>query len=327
MSSGTNSKLMLKLGMKCLICEKEANFIAHALMAPWLAKLIGGGVIRSRLFECNSCDFKFFEYRFSALEVSQIYSSYRSKEYESLRKTWEPWYTSGINNLYAKDNAKSAVSRRKERMAEQFQQANIKLEFKNCLDFGGDDGQFFPQSITGNRYLVDPSSSSGSSHNTNIKTVKDIDSISENLELVMCCMVLEHLSSFSGLMNAVTAKLCHSSTEQKGFFYLEIPRDGFKVGAWARTITYYKYLTLVAKFPKLFIALDFLTGLSRQYFRTIPIFGIVKQSEHINYFSRKAIINLVSKNLEVIHVSNENLKEKYGHFRLGFLALIARRTN
>ena len=311
--------------MKCLICNKDANFIAHALLAPWLSRLIGGGVIRSRLFECQECDFKFFEYRYSEFEVSKIYSSYRTGIYESSRRAWEPWYTSGINNLYTSDEATREISRRKKRMLDQFKKAGLEMKFKNCLDFGGDDGQFFPDSITGNRYLVDPSSTPSSKFVNNIRTVQDIAAIPEKLELVMCCMVMEHLSSFSKLMYAVSDKLEGSNAGQSGIFYLEIPRDGFKVGKWAQSRNYYRYLTFVSKFPPLFISLDFLTGVFRNYFRTIPIFGIVKQSEHINYFSRKAITKLVSKDLEVLFVSDENLNEKYGYFRLGFLAAIARR--
>lgn len=313
--------------MKCLICEREANFIAHALVAPWLAKLIGGRKrIRTRLFECNECDFKFFDYRYNAMEVNQIYSSYRSGEYKSVRRTWEPWYTSGINELYTSDDSIGEVSARKERMLKQFQQAQIEAVFNNCLDFGGDDGQFFPDSVKGNRYLVDPSSRSSTHRSGEIRTVTDIDAIPENLDLIMCCMVMEHLSSFSDLMSAINRKLFCASAEQKGLFYVEIPRDGFHVGKWAKSSSYFNFLTLVSKFPPLFIALDFLTGISRNYFRTIPIFGIVKQSEHINYFSRKAIGNLVGKNLDVLFVSDDNLTEKYGNFRLGFLALIARKT-
>lgn len=258
--------------------------------------------------------------------MSQIYSSYRSGKYKSIRRTWEPWYTSGINELYTSDDARVEVSARKERMSRQFQQAKIEEEFTNCLDFGGDDGQFFPDSIRGNRYLVDLSSSCSSHRNSEITIVPNIEAIPEKLDLIMSCMVMEHLSSFAESMSAITRKLFRSGTKQKGLFYLEIPRDSFNVGNWAKSSAYYNYLTLISKVPPLFIVLDFLTGVSRNFFRTIPIFGIVKQSEHINYFSEKAISKLVGKYLEVLFVSDENLKETYGYFRLGFLALIARRN-
>jgi len=310
--------------MRCVICKQGTEFIAHALLAPWLSKLIEGNEIRSRLFQCSACDFKFFEYRYTETEINQIYSSYRSGRYASLRKIWEPWYTSGINDLYKNTEASVEISKRKNRMLQQFDKATVEIKFRNCLDFGGDDGQFFPEAISGNRYLIEASAITDSIDENKIRIAPSIEAIPEDLDLIMCCMAMEHLSSFDQFMTAVRKKLVHSS-KGGGLFYVEIPMDGFRVGKWARTDAYFHYLTLVSKFPPIFIALDFLTGLVRNYFKVIPIFGIVKQSEHINYFSRKAIAELLNKELKVLFVSEDNLREKYGHFRLGFLAAIARR--
>ena len=308
--------------MYCLICKQKTEFKAHALIAPWITRLTEGKLTFSKLFHCESCEFKFFEYRFSALEVSAIYSGYRRDRYEKLRKKWEPWYTSGMNNLYTNENSLNAVSKRKSRMTAQFQEAGLEMNFKNCLDFGGDDGQFFPESVAGNRYLIDPSAGLNQNQKNGIRTATDIESIEENLDLIMCCMVLEHMSELDGLISAVDRKLSKNDDSRNGIFYIELPMDGFKVGKWAKSRTYYYYLFALSKIPLLFILVDFYSGIFRNYFRRIPFMGIVKQSEHINYFSQESISKLIEKRLDVQYISDENLNEKYGHYKLGFISAI-----
>jgi hypothetical protein len=95
--------------------------------------------------------------------------------------------------------------------------------------------------------------------------------------------------------------------------------------AWGKSNFYLRYLKTITKIPSLFILVDFITGAYRNYFREIIPFGIVKQSEHINYFSGNAVKKLLETQLDSVYISGENLAEKYGHYRLGFLAAVARK--
>jgi hypothetical protein len=75
----------------------------------------------------------------------------------------------------------------------------------------------------------------------------------------------------------------------------------------------------------LFIFVDFLSGAYRQIFKRIPWFGIVKQSEHINYFNVKSLrVFAELRGLEVLFVSEPDLKYKVGKIFQGRLACIAR---
>ena len=108
-----------------------------------------------------------------------------------------------------------------------------------------------------------------------------------------------------------------------GIVYLEVPLDRFRVSRYHASERYQRYLGKVSQ-RNSFVALDFASGLSRQIRSSIPRFGVVKQSEHINYFSPRAVeaALAITGFTPVAQRSNPNMK--VGGLRLGCYGVAAR---
>lgn len=314
---------MIKELLKCPIC-KDCNvqkLIAHALVAPWISQSNGSEAISTQLVFCHDCTFQYFSHHFSSSELEWIYGDYRSESYFNKRHHWEPWYGNYENDLYKPNKIGNEISRRKLNMNKYLEKSEIKLHPElRVLDFGGDLGQFFPEE-TGTAYLYEPSAKSNLFPSSNLTIVNDLDSLSD-IDLVMCCGVLEHLNE-----PAVEISRILKTLRRGGILYIEVPLDSFKVTKFHRSRIYLKMLRLLrfrSQFwSRVFMLLDFISGVSRNFFGVIPAFGIVKQSEHINYFNANSLRTLLEKEFEVINIY-ENKKQKHGKFRLGELVAVCR---
>ena len=112
-----------------------------------------------------------------------------------------------------------------------------------------------------------------------------------------------------------------------GYLLVELPYDKFRVSRFHKTSLYESYLSIVYRSLILFKFLDFLTGVWRQFFNKIPFFGIVKQSEHINYFDDLALVKLIQNHkLEVLYVSKPQRKSFVGIIKQGRFGVVARKT-
>ena len=75
----------------------------------------------------------------------------------------------------------------------------------------------------------------------------------------------------------------------------------------------------------MFVLLDFVTGVYRQVFKRVPWFGIIKQSEHLNYFNVKSLRAFAEiHGLDVLYMSEPDTKYKVGRIFQGRLACVAR---
>lgn len=89
-----------------------------------------------------------------------------------------------------------------------------------------------------------------------------------------------------------------------GHLLVDPPYEKFWVSHFHKTSLYDSYLSILYKSLNLFKFLDFLTGVWRHFLNKIPFFGIVKQSEHINYLDYLAIVKLIQNHkLKFLHVS------------------------
>ena len=299
----------------CPICSKPGRFLAHGVIAPWISVLTNSKVSLTKYVYCGGCDLKYFSHRFSNDEVKKLYSSYRTGQYLVNRKSWEFWYGAQENDAYnPKTNAFSVETRRK-LTDTNFFEAGISRTFMTCVDFGGDLGQFFPDFATGKKYLIDVSAPF--TKNDRFEIVSDIKQIKEPIDLILNCGVMEHLSDLK-----VSIKSLSDSLVKGGVMYIEVPLDDFKISRFHRTDLYSKYLLVLLKKKRIFIAVDFISGIIRLYTRRIPFFGIVKQSEHINYFNSKSLHALCSTVSKEVWLSAENRKFKQGKLRMGHLAAI-----
>jgi hypothetical protein len=196
---------------------------------------------------------------------------------------------------------------------------NVKIN-NDCsvLDFGGDLGQFFPSGITGKKYLLDPSSSVISG---GIIRVNSLESLDHTVDLVMNCHTLEHLPLLHEQVPNIAKIL-----SQDGYIYVEVPLDRFATSRFCKSTSYLLYLRFLRKFVPLFICVDFLTGLYRLSFRKIPFGGIVKQSEHLNYFSKNSLVKLLHMDFRVIGVTEPDYDFSQGRIKMGRIAIVGKKS-
>jgi len=191
----------------------------------------------------------------------------------------------GTNDAYIGPEANKKIAYRKVFTESILSGAGLDLDnLGDYLDFGGDSGQFFPKGVSGRRILFDLRSA----QIQNVETISNLSELVDKVDIVSNCYVLEHVSDINENL-----KEMRNCLRERGHLLIELPFDGFRVSRFHRSSIYRKYLSLIYRVKPLFISIDFFTGLYRQFFNRIPFFGIVKQSEHINYFTPIGLINLV----------------------------------
>ena len=304
---------------ECVICGAESIFQAHAVIAPWISMLCGQKKHKlTSLNYCNKCDLAFFSHRYSEQEMAGLYSGYRGEYYFNVRRRFEPWFTRSTLNYWDPSKNPTAVAERRDYMSENLQTLSVELDTNSAvLDFGGDLGQFFPDGLTGKKYLFDPSDTGVPGE---ITRVKSLASLNSSLGLVMNCHTLEHLPVLQGQAQTMANLLT-----QNGYLYIEVPLDRFKTSGLHKTSVYRVYIHLLLRITPVFIFTDFFSGVYRLLFGKIPFWGIVKQSEHLNYFSKESLLMLVRGEVEVIGVSQPDLRFGQGRIKVGRIAMVAKK--
>jgi len=274
------------------IDPKYIRFLAHGVVAPWIIDLLNKNPRFpqfTKLLNCKKCHLKFFSLRYEPKEMEVIYGNYRGDQYFYTRNKWEPWYSRKLNDKY---KSSLGVKQRKYQMEElckdiaEIENKGINLEA--VLDYGGDLGQFFPDQAK-RKILVEYGGGHGRPTRIGIERVREseIATLFGSIDLVMATMVLEHVNDVSDL-NKKFFKLIRPG----GYLLLEVPLDSFQVSGFHRTVLYKHFISLLMRRKFLFILFDFLSGVFRNYFHKVPTFGIVKQSEHINYFEHRTFGDL-----------------------------------
>jgi len=307
------------MSANCPICTVRSEFISHATVAPWISVLLNPTqprMIETNLNKCHFCRINFFSYRYSKLELEQIYRNYRSSSWFELRHSWEPWYRKSTNNAYSDYKSEKNLIQRKNYTEGLLSMAG--LDVKNLgdyLDFGGDAGQFFPDGVKGRRILFDLQQRqiSGVEVITNPKEIQRLVSI------VSSCYVLEHTPDIDYSISEMSSCL-----EDNGHLLIELPYDIFKVSRFHKTSLYKRYLGFVYKYKILFIFCDFISGIFRQFFNRIPAFGVVKQSEHINYFVPESLITLLQDHgFQIKSTKSPKRKSFVGLIKQGRFGVVA----
>lgn len=174
----------------------------------------------THLCYCNECTFGFYEDRLSDEENALLYAGYRGKEYQELREKCEPHYTKEIND--GLNNDALALAEQK-RVIIDVLKKNVNREIKVALDYGGNEGRTFTDSIgTKERYVYDISGV------TTVDGVKGITTEEElkrhHYDFIMCNHLFEHLS-----YPLETLKHLKEIGDDDTYYYIEVPRqDPFK---------------------------------------------------------------------------------------------------
>jgi SAM-dependent methyltransferase len=188
-------------------------------------------------------------------------------------------------------------------------------QFQVAVDFGGDEGQFFPESAVGRKIVVDVS---GKPLLAGVELHEDFESVGAHPDLVMICHVLEHLNNPLTLLGEV-----HQVIDPQGVLYVEVPLDTPRLHSWHARDAYQWYLVHVGRTRWPLVASDFASGVARQIGLRIPRLGVVKQSEHINYFTDRSLKALLTKAGFSVLAYGAEPKASVGGLRLGKLGMVA----
>jgi hypothetical protein len=130
--------------------------------------------------------------------------------------------------------------------------------------------------------------------------------------------VLEHLVDPAALVKVIRAALADD-----GLFYAEVPLDRPKVRRWHAGARYRRSLDWVSATRGGWIAADFAAGVARNFGRTVPRLGAVKQSEHINYFSTQSLQALLTGGGFRVVTTRADPTASFEGMRLGRLGALA----
>lgn len=205
---------------KCILCGGENITRMNAAFSPFLIeRLLDNRNEQSDFIYCADCNFYFCEYRPTPEEMSNLYTNYRSEEYQKQRQKHEPSYTPEVN--YSLGQLDETVQLRKNQLSWVLNTFIDISEIKNVLDYGGDNGQFIPDCLdNSNKFVYEISG---------VETVNGVKSITSKEELtlhqwdlIMCCHVLEHVSFPLDVINEI------SSIMPKGcYLYIEVPYEDY----------------------------------------------------------------------------------------------------
>lgn len=304
----------------CPSCGNGSEFIGYGVIAPWILVLWGkelNAPIRTTLENCNSCNLKFFSYRYNSKEAIGLYRDYRNEIWYHIRHSFEPWYGRGTNNAYIGEDSHDKIAVRRKFTEDLLLHSGIDIHnLGDYLDFGGDSGQFFPKGVTGRKVLFDLQSP----QIDGVETISSLNELKSKVKIVSNCYVLEHVSNIN--LNLREMGEC---LEKDGYLLIELPFDSFRTHSFHKTDLYRRYLDRIFAHKFLFITMDFFSGLYRQFFNKIPLFGIIKQSEHINYFTPQALIMSVEKSgFTVVYNTIPERKNYVGLIKQGRFGLVAR---
>ena len=216
--------------------------------------------------------------------MERLYSGYRDETYQKQRHRHEEWYTEEVNQLIGNQ---TEISNRKANL-DMIVSEYVELDkIKSVLDFGGDRGQFIPDLFSeASRFVYEIS---GVTTDSNIMVINSIDQSDKmKFDFIMCCHVLEHVSSPVEILNNLK-KFSH----QGSVFYFEVPSDSpfdFKFKTAFKDKLKGRILRILCS--NMFIYNLYYIVSSK--LKWLPKFFMMH--EHINHFSLKSIKYMLDLN-------------------------------
>lgn len=300
----------------CPICRATGTIQAYGRIAPFIFQLqdeTKNAPRHTTLCRCASCDLVYFSHRFDDDTLAAMYSGYRNERYLSIRRRWEPWYSRSANS--ATQPGSDTVADRIRFVTEVVGSYIEVGTLRNIVDYGGDEGQFFPAGYSGPKFVIEVS---GKDLIGDVQAASSLDELPDRPHLVIAAHLLEHLVDPAGLVKEI-----RSAIADDGLFYAEVPLDRPKVRQWHAGAPYRRILDWASATRGSWVAADFITGVARTFGRTVPRLGAVKQSEHINYFSTQSLQTLLcNEGFRVVSLRSDPTAS-VGGLRLGKLGALA----
>jgi hypothetical protein len=233
--------------------------------------------IDSHLVGCAACGIQFFSRRYSASELQFLYTDYRGERYLERRKRWEPWYSSKRNYSIGHDEGIQKI--RTEAISSFVSRFLREVPGLRIVDYGGDEGQFIP--LLPHIEFAGVFDVSGRPVRNGITTLHSLEQVRKaSPNLLMLCHVLEHLTNprdeFESFLELLSSN---------GFVYLEVPLDNHSV----RSATPRRLMRFIRTSRVTFIVADSISQVARFKFGWNSRFRLIKQSEHLQFFSLSSI--------------------------------------
>ncbi|OBS01183.1 hypothetical protein A9W98_01705 [Mycobacterium gordonae] len=289
---------------------------AHGRIAPFILQLQGDttkAVRTTTLCHCADCDFVYFSHRFDDDTLTAMYSGYRNGRYLDVRRRWEPWYSRNANS--ATQPGSQVVADRVGFVTDIVASYTNLDSLRNIVDYGGDEGQFFPEGYSGPKYVIEVS---GKDLVEGVRAAPSLGELPEKPHLVIAAHLLEHLVDPAAIVKQIRAAVAGD-----GLFYVEVPLDRPRVRTWHSADGYRRFLEGISATRPSWIAADFVAGVARNFGRRVPRFGAVKQSEHINYFSTQSVERLLAEGGFRVVSAKSDPKASVGGLRMGKLGILA----
>lgn len=206
----------MKIENRCPICGGESFAAFTAPIAPFIRVRMFQNTCQTEclLLHCIKCNFRFFNVRPDALEMSRQYDDYRGTNYQQQREKYEPGYTREFNQLIG--NNAIEIKNRGDFLRQILERNNVSGNV-SVLDYGGNDGRFIPAQMTGEKYCYDIS---GNEIIDGVTRLSRQELSGRTFDLILLAHVLEHVPYPKELMEEVIAAMAPSS-----LLYIELPEE------------------------------------------------------------------------------------------------------
>ena len=304
---------------KCPACGNEnLERGSAAIVSPWIVELAGEKKLPAPKYKiCVQCETSWFNRSYTEEVLDSLYKTYRGDKYFKVRNSWEPTYTRKLNS--GLNNGQEWLEGRRTQILRSLDDAGAETsKMKSVLDFGGGHGGVMPK--FSQRYLLEANETATPEAGIElIRAWQDAKKLS--LDLVMCCGVLEHLNDPTSLIETIL--------ELDARIYLfEVPTGiPEKRRGLASSFLFLKILASNRSFWRAVQIIERRSGRTwRHYF---PL----RCSEHLQFFSKRGLIQLLEKcGLEVIGIRetkpNESLTDKQNlGFESGLIAVCRRKKD
>ena len=269
----------------CPACGAEAHQGWPSVVAPFLVER----ALRERppighVYQCGCCGLRFSNIRLNEDEVTHLYQAYRGEEYFQCRHRHEPWYSRRMNGDLGGDSKE--IQHRQECLETLLQESSVLDRIQTVLDYGGDRGQFIPAGLLARKWVFEIS---GVEPIQGVELITDfVQLANKSFDLVMLCHVLEHVMEPRTFLHEVMTHVTSA-----GFLYIEIPLERPHINSVSKnmTITWYQWLD---HHPFCLRIIDFLSTASRMLLGWLPPLGLLKTSEHVNFFDESSLQALLA---------------------------------
>ena len=284
----------------CPCCESKELSGRWAVVAPFLAHYaVGRSPFCCKLLECSHCSFRFFDVRLDDAEVDRLYSGYRDERYFAERHRWEFWYSRKVNGGIGGDAEEIAA---RTGALEKFLSPHVnQSSIQNVLDYGGDRGQFIPQSLGLSKYVFELSEAVPEAGVTRVGSERELSAM--RFDFILALGVLEHCSNPANVLEKLRSCLNPGS-----LLCIGVPYERYGVGFAGRSKLYHNYLEALLHCSPALVAVDFYSTVGRVRLNRIPPLGLIKCHEHLNFFEENSIKALLERTgFEVLDAKVESI--------------------